>query len=108
MRSWQSLVDQRAAGHCEARLSERCVGVGQHYHHRKLRSRGGADSAANLVHICHQCHTFIHSSRGAKKAKNEGWLVPSYSYPDEFILVRYGERVLLDDEGGIRPVGVVA
>ena len=104
MRSWQSLVDQRAAGHCEARLSERCVGVGQHYHHRKLRSRGGADSAANLVHICHQCHTFIHSSPGAKRAKDEGWLVASYSDPCEVPVYRYRRWVLLDDQGGLSPV----
>lgn len=108
MRHWQSLVDQRAAGHCEARLVDRCLGAGQHYHHRKLRSRGGADSAANLVHICHQCHTFIHSSEGAVKAKNEGWLVPSYAHPDEFALLRYGERVVLDDQGGIAPVEVAS
>lgn len=108
MRSWQSLVDQRATGHCEARLSERCVGVGQHYHHRKLRSRGGADSAANLVHICHQCHTFIHSSAGAVQAKSQGWLVPSYSDPTDTGLLRYQRWVLLDDEGGIAPVEVTA
>lgn len=108
MRDWQSLVDQRASGHCEARISGLCVGSGQHYHHRKLRSRGGADSAANLVHICHQCHTFIHSSAGAVQAKSQGWLVPSYSDPAEAALLRYGVRVLLDDEGGIAPAEVTA
>lgn len=108
MRRWQSLVDQRAAGHCEARLVPGCVGAGQHYHHRKLKSRGGADTAANLVHICHQCHTFIHSSKGAVRAKEDGWLVPSYADPAEFVLFRHGERVLLDDQGGLAPAGVTA
>ena len=106
MRSWQSLVDQRAAGHCEARLSERCVGAGQHYHHRKLRSRGGADSAANLVDICHHCHDWIHAH--PKDATERGWMVPSWADPVEVPVYRYRRWVLLDDEGGISPVEVTA
>lgn len=95
------LVQMRSRGYCESSLSPHCTGNGEHLHHRQLRSRGGKDLASNLVHICHQCHTFIHSSPGAAKSKERGWLVSSWLEPCE-VPVRLYRRgwVLLDMYGG--------
>lgn len=99
---------QRSGGRCEALLADQCTGWAEHAHHRKLRSRGGNDTVGNLTDICHRCHEYVHSSRGAVRAKDWGWLVHSYADPTEVPLMRLGRWVLLDDEGGIRPVEVTA
>lgn len=99
------LVRMRSRGYCEASLSPRCTGNGEHLHHRQMRSRGGKDLASNLVHICHQCHTFIHSSPGAVKSKERGWLVASWAEPCETpVYLRRRGWVLLDMYGNANRV----
>ena len=48
-------------------------------HHRKLRSRGGEDSAANLVLLCGTgttgCHGWVHLN--PREATAAGFMVPS-------------------------------
>lgn len=103
-----SLVYQRSGGLCEAGITSRCTGRGEHKHHRKLRSRGGTDTTSCLVDVCHHCHTFIHSSPGATRAKDEGWLVASWADTAEVPVFRYGRWVLLDDQGGLTPTVVTS
>ena len=60
-------VRLRAGGWCE-----RCGAQGHHLHHRRPRSRGGADTADNLVLLCWRCHAWVHDHPA--QAKAEGWL----------------------------------
>ena len=53
------LVRDRAGGLCEC-CGDRLSPIFQ-CHHRKLRSRGGQDSAANLLALCGLCHRRVHS-----------------------------------------------
>ena len=101
-----SLVYQRSGGLCEALITSRCTGRGEHKHHRKLRSRGGVDSTSCLVDVCHHCHDWIHAH--PKDSTERGWMVPSWAEPREIPVYRYRQWVLLDDEGGLSPAGVVA
>ncbi|MDO5500457.1 MAG: HNH endonuclease signature motif containing protein [Propionibacteriaceae bacterium] len=99
--TWPSLVLQRSGGLCEAQVSTQCTGVGEHVHHRKLRSRGGGDTPANGSHVCHHCHDWIHAHPA--RATDTGWMVPSWSDPALARLWRYGRWVRLDDQGGMEP-----
>jgi hypothetical protein len=45
-------------------------------HHRKLKSQGGKDEAANLLPVCSSCHRFIHLF--PEMSKGEGWIVPMW------------------------------
>ena len=101
-----SLVYQRSGGLCEALITSKCNGQGEHKHHRKLRSRGGVDSTSCLVDICHHCHDWIHAH--PKDATERGWMVNSWADPRDIPVYRYGRWVLLDDAGGTRPVEVKA
>jgi hypothetical protein len=53
-------VAARSGGWCEARLAGVCRGKATMNHHVRLRSRGGTNSAANLLHVCGWCHAYIH------------------------------------------------
>ncbi|WP_345264656.1 HNH endonuclease signature motif containing protein [Nocardioides nanhaiensis] len=48
-------------------------------HHRKLRSRGGEDSFANLVALCSTCHGWAHANPA--EATDRGLIVPSWADP---------------------------
>lgn len=48
-------------------------------HHRKLRSRGGSDSASNLIALCAHCHRRIHGH--PKWATAHGFMVSAYDDP---------------------------
>lgn len=52
-------------------------------HHRKLRSQGGDNSAANLVALCGSgttgCHGWAHHNRDA--AARAGWVVQPWAEP---------------------------
>lgn len=66
-------------------------------HHRKLRSRGGGDSLANLAWVCGVCHMHIHAEPALSTAR--GWMVPSWGDPAGFAVQRYdGRRYLPDGE----------
>lgn len=72
-------VLHRASGICEALIGSGCEGSGQHIHHRKLRSRGGEDTAENCVSICHVCHDWIHAN--VAESTKLGWIVQSWADP---------------------------
>lgn len=68
-------VLRRSQGHCEARIGEICTGDYEHAHHRRRRSQGGADSAANLLAVCRECHRHIHANPAWSEA--QGFLLRS-------------------------------
>lgn len=71
------LVRARSGGTCE------CCGdplsLIFQAHHRKLRSRGGQDSAANLLALCGLCHRRIHNR--VAWASEHGFIVSAYDDP---------------------------
>ena len=67
------LVKKRAGGMCEARFSRECRGLGDHVHHKMMRSHGGSNDPSNLVLVCHSCHEDIHGFPA--KSYEAGWLV---------------------------------
>jgi 5-methylcytosine-specific restriction endonuclease McrA len=94
------LVHARANGYCEKcgwpALENMAL------HHRKLKSRGGKDTPANLIFVHHGCHNLktdsIHLSPGY--ATEKGWIVPSWEEPTNFPMVKPdGTIVLLKDDG---------
>ena len=71
-------VRARSEGDCEARL-EVCQGRAAHLHHRQLRSQGGQDTEANLLHLCFKCHEWAHLH--PKEANEKGLIVKSWQDP---------------------------
>jgi hypothetical protein len=73
-------------------------------HHRKLKSRGGKDTPANLIRVHHECHNLSTDSihLNPARAASRGLVVPSWSKPNEFPM-EYpdGTTVLLHDDGTI-------
>ena len=97
------LVKARAGDYCEYCDSpaEETMAL----HHRKLKSRGGQDTASNLVLIHHGCHNMkthsIHLRPGA--AEKLGFMVASWQDPEEAPLTRAdGSVVLLLNDGTIK------
>jgi hypothetical protein len=83
---------------------EKCgrPGTDMALHHRKLKSRGGKDSPANLMVVHHECHNLgtdsIHSN--PKIAEVKGWMVPSWADPADYpITLPDGSIVRFDDNG---------
>jgi hypothetical protein len=62
----------RSRGHCEIEHLG-CPGFAAHFHHRQMRSQGGAHTPENLLHVCVPMHHRIHADPGA--AFRAGWLV---------------------------------
>lgn len=77
----RAAVAVRSGGRCEARVAERCRGLGQHVHHRKLR-RHGDHRPVNLLHVCLACHAHIHSSPFAREAYARRFLLRSHMDPE--------------------------
>ena len=73
----RDLVRTRAGGLCEC-CGDRLSPIFQ-CHHRKLRSRGGQDSAANLVALCGLCHRRVHSH--VAWATDQGFIVSANDDP---------------------------
>ena len=72
------------------------------FHHRKLRSRGGEDTPQNGILVHHKCHLqhkdSIHDN--PKKAKEMGWMCPSWQDPLECrLILSNGKSVKLTPEG---------
>lgn len=56
----RSLIEERSEGLCEAMIPGVCQFRANHVHHRKLRSQGGTEEIDAGLHLCHQCHSYIH------------------------------------------------
>jgi len=92
-------VLNRAGNYCE-----KCGKVGEDFalHHRKLKSRGGKDSVANLMAVHHSCHNMGTDSIHANPAHatKMGWMVPSWADPADFpITLPDGNIVRFDEQG---------
>jgi len=92
-------VLNRAGNYCE-----KCGKVGEDFalHHRKLKSRGGKDSVANLMAVHHSCHNMGTDSIHANPAyaTKMGWMVPSWADPADFpITLPDGNIVRFDEQG---------
>lgn len=98
-------VRKRAGGRCEC-----CGDVlfrGWECHHRKLRSRGGQDSATNLVALCSYCHRRLHNH--VKFATDNGFVVSAYDDPASVaLLLNLSEAVYLTPDGTYRYEGAKA
>jgi HNH endonuclease len=94
------LVDARAGNYCETCGMPALESMA--LHHRKLRSRGGKDTASNLIKIHHSCHNLSSDSIHANpsKATEKGWMVSSWANPEtEPFLKPDGSWVLLKLDG---------
>lgn len=69
----------RSGGRCEARVSTQCQKYASPIHHRWMRSQGGPDEEWNLLHVCSQCHHWIHHAGQA--AYDRGLLLRAGSRP---------------------------
>lgn len=84
-RESRALVYARAAGRCEMCL----VRQPTDYQHRKNRSQGGGWSPDNGLHLCHECHMWIHANPAV--AGSGGWYVRSWQEPTAVpVLMRRG------------------
>lgn len=92
----RELVRARAGGECELcgiRLQGRWEA-----HHRKLRSRGGQDSACNLAALCFLCHRRCHQH--VAWSEEQGYIVSSYADPATVpMALRESRWVLLTVDG---------
>lgn len=94
------IVQERAGSYCEV-----CGGVTEEsmaLHHRKLKSRGGKDSVANLIWIHHGCHNLKTDSihLNPEMAERKGWIIASWQEPEETPFFKPdGSIVLLTNEG---------
>lgn len=79
-------LELRSHGKCELDLPG-CKRKATVRHHRKLRSQGGPNTLANLLHLCAPCHDHLHAH--PRIAYTRGWLVPMGSDPDGWP-VRHG------------------
>jgi len=99
-------VIQRANGYCET-----CGGVPGEtmaLHHRKLKSRGGKDTVANLIWIHHGCHNLNTDSihLNPEMAEHKGWMVGSWQDPEEVpFLQPDGSFVFLNNDGSKKILG---
>lgn len=100
------LVYARSGGVCEAGLGGVCAVRAREWHHRKARSLGGRWDASNGMHACQKCHQWIgeHPLEAAKR----GWYLTAREEPSVVPVKRFGDWVLLDDEGGWTAVEEVA
>lgn len=100
----RQLVAARSGGWCEACGIMRAASV----HHRRKRSQGGPWSPSNCVHVCGDgtrgCHGWVEAN--PNDAAEVGLHIRAGEVPAEVPLISgYHGAVLLDDEGGITPVG---
>jgi hypothetical protein len=70
-------VRSRSRGICEV---PSCSARANHFHHRKSR-RFGDHRAVNTLHVCSDCHAWIHGNPDASYVL--GYLVPSWQDPAE-------------------------
>lgn len=100
----RDVVYPRSGGWCEIQLAGVCAGRACQWHHRLNRSQGGTWAASNGLHVCVPCHVYVTDGARAE-AKAKGWAVaPGITPPAAVPVLRRGQWVLLDDEGGIAAV----
>jgi 5-methylcytosine-specific restriction endonuclease McrA len=97
-----ALVEQRAGGYCE--VCGLPAQEGMALHHRKLKSRGGKDTVANLIRVHHGCHNLntdsVHSN--PNWAEHKGYMVASWQDPEEAPMhMPDGSIVLLKNDGSL-------
>ena len=96
------LVVERAQGYCE--VCGKPEQATMALHHRKLKSRGGKDSASNLIRVHHSCHNMSTGSIHANPAwaEDKGYMVESWKEPHEAPMhTPEGSIVLLQNDGTI-------
>lgn len=97
------MVKVRSGGYCEK--CGRPLTESWALHHRKLRSRGGKDTASNLVALHHECHnTGTDSVHLNPSASNQaGLMVATWQDSEEVpLILPSGAIVLLTDDGSYR------
>lgn len=97
-----ALVVERAQGYCE--VCGKVATESMALHHRKLKSRGGKDSASNLMRVHHSCHNMSTGSIHANPqwAEDKGYMVASWQEPREAPMhTSNGKIVLLQNDGTI-------
>jgi hypothetical protein len=97
-----ALVEERASWYCE--VCGKVATESMALHHRKLKSRGGKDSASNLIRVHHSCHNMSTGSIHANPAWAEdmGYMVASWQEPHEAPMhLPDGRIVLLQNDGTI-------
>lgn len=94
--------DMAGWGACEVTIPGVCSGMGEHIHHRQLRSQGGEHAVANCIFICSDDHTYIHG-HPAESYRN-GWIVHGFDYPEDEPVLRRGRWVLLHEDGTMTEV----
>lgn len=100
------IVEERAGFYCE--VCGRSASESMALHHRKLKSRGGKDTPANLIRVHHGCHNLNTDSihLNPEKAEDKGWMTPSWKDPEEQPMLYHDSYfVLLDNEGSIKTLG---
>jgi hypothetical protein len=96
------IVETRAGGYCEVCGLPALASMA--LHHRKLKSRGGKDTAANLIWIHHGCHNLRSDSihMRPENASQKGWMVGSWQEPQDVPFTKPdGSIVLLHDNGDV-------
>lgn len=64
----------RSGGFCERNGCNRCITEETfEMHHKKPRSKGGAENANNLLALCGRCHKFFHRKRRIQWGKMREW-----------------------------------
>jgi len=104
----------------DTRDEQRCfrcrewIAAGGSRHHRKLRSRQGANTVQNLVLLCGsgttRCHGWVHAN--VAEATRVGLIVPSWREPENVPILRgelflggaYAEWFLLEPTAQLRPL----
>lgn len=110
-RALRNRLAERSGGWCEARLPM-CTGQATDTCHRKARQAGGrplGDDArlSNVWHGCRACHQWTHAR--PREANEFGLMLEQWQDPTvEPMAYQSAGFVLLDDSGGLWPVGDAA
>ena len=100
-KSVRELVWKRCRGYCE-KCGTSINSVDWAFHHRKLRSQGGKDSASNGLALHNFCHNIAKGSvhQNPKDSAEKGYIVKSWESPETKPLLRpNGSWVTLDNLG---------
>ena len=98
-------VEERAGHYCETCGLPATESMA--LHHRKLKSRGGKDSVANLIRVHHECHNLGSMSIHAQPtmSTNNGWMVSSWRDPEDVpLLLPDGSWALFKNDGTVQAV----